>query len=187
MGMALALRERARWRSWQQAVIEYYSRKDDGYPIKSTSDPSRFEGLNIARGATALGDRAQSMAEDYAPISRLIEEAYRQGLTLGRVHYGTELCAKVFELLAAGFPEKRGGVTYRLTVSPEEVAQAASRYYFIPIGADEALEITAIGARYLEAYMLERGLVEGTDRRLTAPAMSGGKEDSAEKKEGGAA
>lgn len=177
-------RERARWRSWQQAVIEYYSRKDDGYPIKSTSDPSRFEGLNIARGATALGDRAQSMAEDYAPVSRLIEEVYRHGLTLGRVHYGAELCSKVFELLAAGFPEKRGGVTYRLAVSPEEVAQAASRFYFMPVGADDALEITAVGARYLEAYMVDRGLVEGADKRLTAPAMSGGNDGDASPVEG---
>lgn len=160
-------------------MIEYYSRKDDGYPIKSTSDPSRFEGLNIARGATALGDRAQSMAEDYAPVSRLIEEVYRHGLTLGRVHYGAELCSKVFELLAAGFPEKRGGVTYRLAVSPEEVAQAAARFYFMPIGADDALEITAVGARHLEVYMMDRGLVEGADKRLTAHAMSGGKDDGA--------
>jgi len=157
---------RRRWRTWQSAVTQMHQWRDDGYPIKSTSDPGRFEGLTPGK-AEADGDRAQRVAGEFAIVSKLIDEAYRNAIVLSEVPrrvIGQKACELVLELCTAGAP--RPSPRPRQELSRPEIASLLEAVCGFNVTAGDVWTVFRVGGNYVEEGLYSRGLISDRDMGL---------------------
>lgn len=155
------------WPSWRAALRALVSFRDDGAPLKSSSEPSRFETLpQISR--TPDGDRAQRAIDDLAAVSKALSRAYVSPfvvMTLPRREVSVEMCLAILVSEVVGkavAPDKterrarRAPVMERRPQEREDIAAEATKAVGWPVTVTTVAEIVRRGGLRIEAD-LERG------------------------------
>ncbi len=70
------LEESPRFATWRSAVRAYIRAQDDGVPIKSVSDPARFEALPQGQSLTHEGDAAQRQVHRLGEVGAALDGAF---------------------------------------------------------------------------------------------------------------
>lgn len=161
------------WSTWQSFLDRYYRMRDDGHALKSTSDPSRFEGHSPSQ-TTPEGDRAQRLIGEYAFAIRILEGAYANGLRLSDVprrELTQSQCHSLLEARIVGRlvpSERKGGIGSRVAWEPSELAAEASKALAFDLTPGDVQSVYLVGGRFIEEALIARGMVSHRDARLLA-------------------
>lgn len=162
------------WPRWRDALAWYVVRMDDEFPLRSTSDPRRFEALPGAGAESGHGDVAHRLADDSGPVARALSRAFPEtvdGLT-------QQQCETVLVWRVVGKPVSRearypnGTVrrlsTYvaRLRIEDEEIAAQLAERFGRPLTATVVEEVAVRGGLRIEAELFTREVITQRDEAL---------------------
>lgn len=148
--------ERAQWATWRVALNKWVSYYDDGYPLRSSGDPRRFEAQVFDRYGGGDGDAAQRAALELAPVSIAFERAIDNPLlsidpvTAASLFLGFG-CGKPITYQAPG----RKHVSILRTEWP--MNQLAEHHR---LGVSEARNAAILIAKLFEQYLWVKGLIQ---------------------------
>lgn len=163
--------ERARWRTWFTAVLQLIQWRDDGFPMKSTSDPGRFEAHSSGK-SEADGDRAQRIAGEFAIVSKLMGSAYQLPWVIQhtpRLEISPRDCTTILETVVAGRIRANG--KGRESIDPVEIAAMATEALGFEVTRTDVVRIARQGGASIENGLHARGLVSHRDLRLQVEDM----------------
>jgi len=163
--------ERARWSTWHTALLQLEQWRLDGYPVKSPSDPGRFEAVSIGK-AEADGDRAQRIAGEFAIVAKLRDSAYQQPWVIQdtpRQEISAADCVHILVLVVAGRP-RTGGKGHE-QIDPVEVAAMVTEACGFEVTRTDVTRIARQGGATIEEGLHARGLVSHRDLRLQVEDM----------------
>ena len=164
--------ERAQWGSWQDAMRRLRQWRDDGFPMKSPSDPGRFEAVSMGK-AEADGDRAQRIAGDIAIVAKLRDEAFSAPWIIQhtpRLELSADECTMILDVVVSGRARENGLV--REPVDPAEIAMMVTEAKGFEVTKTDIIKIKMHGATYMENGLYARGLVSRRDTQLQVVDMA---------------
>ncbi|MBK8173170.1 MAG: hypothetical protein IPK60_22945 [Sandaracinaceae bacterium] len=164
--------ERARWRTWFTAALQLIQWRDDGFPMKSTSDPGRFEAVSVGK-SEADGDRAQRIAGEFAIVSKLLDAAYQLPWVIQhtpRLEISPRDCTTILETVVAGRIRANG--KGRESIDPVEIAAMATEALGFEVTRTDVVRIARQGGASIENGLHARGLVSHRDLRLQVEDMA---------------
>lgn len=155
-----------RWKHWSQPVREYFQDVDEAAPLRSTSDPSRFQGMTPS-GTAAEGDRAQRRRAELAFVSKDLDAAFTQPFVLNefpRRAFTAETCKHIIELCVAGAP--RAGNIGRRDIEKADLASRLTAMCNFVVSVQDVDAVIMFGGARLEDAFVNRGVLITRDRRL---------------------
>lgn len=161
-----------RWSNWTQPVREYFVARDEGAPLRSTSDPSRFQGMTPS-GKGAEGDRAQRKAEELAVVSKELDAAFDGPFELSSIpqrRLSVETCKAIIELTTAGMYVASTGLRREMTT--HEVADFVQGVCGFVVTVGNIRSVRMAGGRRIEDGFVRRGIVARRDPGLVEHDMA---------------
>lgn len=165
-----------KWQNWRHALRHWVQRLDDGAPVKSNGNPSRFEGFLDGFRIHAEGDAGQRQAELLAPISAAIGTIPVEVSGLPK--------HQAFELTVAhvcGMPrESRTGpkiaqrkqvLIQRYPESVQVLAAEASKFLPQPITVGHVLQVVSVVGSYIQSHLHSKRLLLHTEETHTLPKI----------------
>lgn len=147
--------ERARWGTWRHALNALVIARDEGYPVRSSADPRRFEVQVFDRYGGGDGDAGQRLAVELAPVAQALDAASASVFVeapkvIAKELFITATCGKPYSYRAPG---RKHATRLRTDVSIGEVAKA------FDFEIHRALSIVLAVGQDFERRLLEKGHV----------------------------
>lgn len=165
---AIPLRERdleesPRFATWRSAVRAYVRARDEGVPIKSVSDPARFEATPQGTSMTYEGDTAQRQVHRLGEVSAAMELAFGWDAAAEIEHdpamrvLGASLCLEVLVLRVVGRPYVRNPSN---NLQPRKAAEGGAEEFRGVVRKKSWLAERGVfdSAEYASALSVERGV-----------------------------
>lgn len=173
------IERRKTWPTWRMAVRSYVTAADDGWAMKSTSDPSRFEALPQS-SQVPEGDKGQRAVDDLYAVGRALSLAFDGPYvtqTQPRLEVSETECMRVLVWMVVGKPierptasqtgeTRRTMLTHRIEQDRAELAADVSRSVGHEVTAGMVTAIVRAGGLRIEQSLERGGWVTQRDEAL---------------------